>query len=307
MTIRSHDPVRRRVMLQLGATLALGHTTAAPATTLSDIDATAALQQLQQRSGGRLGVQVIDGATNRRIGLHAEQRFAMCSTFKLPLAALVLREAETAGLRLDTVLHYTRDDLVPHTPVTGAHLADGGMRIVDLAEAAQVTSDNLAANLLIAALGGPGAVTARFRAIGDEMMRLDRIEPELNRVPPGDLRDTTTPDAMARTVLRLFSTPSPVLGAVSQQWLRQWMQATQTGAARLRAGLPSHWAVGDKTGTALPPGLAHQHHDVAVIWRAAAAPVVIAAYYEAPVADGPMRAADDAVLAEVGRIVAAWL
>jgi len=59
-------------------------------------------------------------------------------------------------------------------------------------------SDNTAANLLLRTVGGPAAVTAYLRALGDPVTRLDRNEPALNEAKPGDVRDTTTPSALAR-------------------------------------------------------------------------------------------------------------
>jgi beta-lactamase class A len=120
----------------------------------------------------------------------------MCSTFKLPLAALVLRAVDRGQLKLGTRLRYSKADIVSHMPVTEAHLNEGSMSVEALAQAAQVYSDNVAANLLLKQLGGPGAFTAFCRELGDSVTRLDRYEPMLNLSAPGDARDTTTPLAM---------------------------------------------------------------------------------------------------------------
>lgn len=126
----------------------------------------AALAAVEKKVGGRLGVCILDTASGRHVGQHLDERFAMCSTFKLPLAAMVLREADAGRLRLDERLAYTKADLVSNSPITGQHVAEGGMTIVALAEAAQTTSDNLAANLLLTRLGGPAAFTAKLRELG---------------------------------------------------------------------------------------------------------------------------------------------
>jgi beta-lactamase class A len=264
-----------------------------------------ALVELERGAGGRLGVCALDTASGRSIGLRADERFGLCSTFKLLLAAAVLREADAGRWSLATVIPYSADDMVSHAPVTQQHLAAGGMTIGALAEAAQTVSDNVAANLLIARFGGPERVTALFRTIGDPETRLDRYETQLNLVPPGEVRDTTTPRGMATGVANLMT--AAVLSADSRERLRRWMIATETGKRRLRAGLPPDWIAGDKTGTAFSPGMPNKHNDVAVIWPPQRAPIVVAAYYEAPGEFDTMRAEDDAVLAEVGRIVAGWM
>lgn len=267
-------------------------------------DAVAALTALERAAAGRLGLCALDLVAGRRLKYRGSERFALCSTFKLPLAALVLRAAARGDFGLDDVLPYGAADLVPHAPVTGPRVGEGGLPIRTLAEAAQTTSDNVAANLLMRKLGGPAAVTAILRELGDQQTRLDRWEPEMNLVPPGEIRDTTTPAAMADLVARLFD--GHTLADPEATLLRGWMIATTTGQKRLRAGLPADWVAGDKTGTALAKGMANKHNDVAVVWRDERPILVIAAYYEADGAYDRMRSEDDAVLAAAARSVARW-
>ena len=120
------------------------------------------------------------------------------------------------------------------------------MTLAELCAAALTRSDNTAGNLILAALGGPPAVTAFARSIGDPVTRLDRTETALNTALPGDPRDTTTPEAMADD-LRALSL-GDTLAAPSRDRLAAWMADCQTGGAKLRAGLPSGWRVGDKDG-----------------------------------------------------------
>jgi beta-lactamase class A len=261
------------------------------------------------RAGGRLGVFVLDTRTERSIGYRADEPFALCSTFKLPLAAFILREAERGRLTLDQRVPYTQADMVPYAPVTGPNLAQGYMTVGAMAEAAQTTSDNVAANLLLRFIGGPAGFTSIARALGDARTRLDRLEPDLNLGRPGEVRDTTTPQAMANLVAHIM-TANAVLTAPMRDLLFSWMVATTTGAKRIRAGLPSAWPAGDKTGTAIADGMANKYNDVAVAFPRergpGRSPLVIAAYYEAPGQFEEIRDQDQAVLAEVGRIAAAW-
>ena len=112
-------------------------------------DAGAALKALEARAGGRLGVCFLDTRTNRIVGNRLDERFAMCSTFKLALAAMILRDAQHGRVKLDEVVHYSKKDMLSYAPVTSLHVKEG-MTVAALAEAAQVTSDNTAANLLLA-------------------------------------------------------------------------------------------------------------------------------------------------------------
>jgi beta-lactamase class A len=233
-----------------------------------------------------------------------QERFAMCSTFKLLLAGTVLRAADRETLKLDTVVPYNGDDMVSHAPVTSKNLDKGGMTIGALAEAAQKTSDNVAANLLVKLLGGPAAFTQLLRDIDDIDTRLDRYEPEMNAGGvDGDERDTTTPNSMAYTVRNLLL--GDVLKPDARKLLRGWMIDTTTGLKRLRAGFPANWIAGDKTGTALN-GKLGKYNDVAVTWPAGRAPLVVTAYFNVAQTSEDIEDRYQAVLAEVGRIASAW-
>jgi len=275
----------------------------AGARTKIDLDQRA-LADLERKSGGRLGVCILDTATGRSLGHRMDERFAMCSTFKLPLAAAIMREADSGKLSLDTVVPVTKADLVPHAPVVEANLAKGGMTIRALAEAAQKQSDNAAANLLLKQIGGPAGFTQFFRDLGDQVTRADRYEPEMNRWTPGDDRDTTTPAAKAATVAKILT--GDILAPASRDLLIQWMIDTKTGAKRIRAGLPKDWRAGDKTGTGYD-NVCGKVNDIAIAWPPGKKPLIIAAYYNTAGAAVDVSDADQAVLAEVGRIAAAWV
>jgi len=269
-------------------------------------DATAlALASAEKAVGGRLGVCILDTGSGRLVGQRLDERFAMCSTFKLALAAMVLREADAGRLSLDERVVYTKADLLFTSPVTSAHVADGHMTIAALAEAAQTTSDNAAANLLLRRLGGPAAFTERLRAAGDTVTRLDRLEPTLNVVVPGDERDTTSPRAMATLVAKYLTTN--YLSAASRDRLIGWMVATTTGQKRLRAGFPAAWRVGDKTGTMQADETTDKVNDIAIAWPPGRAPIVVTAYYDSARKTGATQAADEAALAAAGRAAAAWI
>jgi len=254
------------------------------------------LNVLEARSGGRLGVSIVDAAGGLRLRHRADERFAMCSTFKVLAAAAVLARVDDGREKLGRRIAYGKSDLVAYSPATAPN-AGTGMTLDALCEAAVTLSDNTAANLILAQLGGPRGLTAYLRSIGDATTRLDRWEPELNTAIPGDPRDTTTPDAMVETLRSLVLRRA--LSPASRARLAGWLVDNKTGDARLRAGLPKGWRVGDKTGTG--PDETGTSNDVAVVWRPDGRPALIAAYLTRATVDGDAR---NAVLAEVGRIAA---
>jgi beta-lactamase class A len=252
----------------------------------------------------RLGVCLLDTITGETAGHRMGEHFAMCSTFKLALVAACLREAERGRLDLDRVLAYTEADMLPWAPATRKHLASGGMSIAALAQAAQELSDGVAANLLVRHLGGPAAVTAKFRDMGDTVTRLDRYEPELGLVLSADLRDTTSPLAMAQLVARI--TTGDLLKPESRERLLLWMQNTTTGHYRLRAGLPAEWRPGNKTGTGRAEGTTNKCNDVAIAFPPGRSPIIIAAYFDSGEYTPQVERRHEAVLADVGRMAAEW-
>ncbi|MHB8286859.1 MAG: serine hydrolase, partial [Caulobacteraceae bacterium] len=158
-----------------------------------------------------------------------------------------------------------------YAPVARAYLVKGSMTVGDMCAAAVEHSDNTCASLLLKRVGGPAAVTTFWRSLGDDVSRLDDPEPILNRTPPGGVRDTTTPRAMAATFAKL--TLGGVLSPASRDTLNGWLIANTTGDDRLRAGLPGAWVKGDKTGN----NGGDAAIDLAVAW-APHAPIVIAAF-----------------------------
>ena len=256
----------------------------------------AAFRQIEARLGGRVGVAALDTGNGKTFAWRANERFAMCSSFKWLLAAAILAWVERGGLALDQILPYSAAALLNHSPVTRAHLREGGMRIGDLCAAAVEESDNGAANLLLKRVGGPAGFTRFLRGLGDAVTRLDRNEPSLNDNLPDDPRDTTTPDAMVRTMRRVLV--DNALKAASREKLLEWMRKSQTGANRLRAGIPANWTEGDKTGT----GARGATVDNAILWPPGRPPILVAAYLSG--SDKPL-AMLEAAHAEIGRMTAA--
>mgnify|MGYP001557720683 CR=1 FL=1 len=257
--------------------------------------AAARLAAIEKESGGRLGVAALDTGNGRLIARRPGERFPLCSTFKFLAAAAVLRLVDMGKVRLDRKTPYGAKDLMSYAPVTKAHVGEGGMSLGDLCAAAIDWSDNTAGNLLLRTVGGPRGFTRYARSLGDHVTRLDRTEPSLNSALPGDARDTTTPRAMLRDMQVLLL--GPALSSPSRRQLEQWLIGDQVGAQRLRAGFPSSWQIGDKTGS----GDNGTANTIAIVWPPDRAPLLVAVYLT-----GATVAADarNAVHAEVARLLA---
>jgi beta-lactamase class A len=263
--LNKFKPSRRQALCTLTAALAFpADAWAAKAKPVGEL-----LAELEKRAGGRLGVCAIDTRFGGVIGHRLDERFALCSTFKLLLAAAVFERADQRKLPLDKLIAYGKADIVANSPACEANLKQGAMSVRLLAEAAQKQSDNTASNLLMKQLGGPAGLTQFFRRHGDNVTRIDRLEPEMNAYKAGDPRDTTSPYAMATLVEKILT--GPVLTPASRALLIEWMIATNTGLKRIRAGLPAGWRAGDKTGTGMPG----KYNDVAIVWPPRQPPLIV--------------------------------
>ncbi len=244
--------------------------------------------------GARFGLFAVETGSGRTIRHDENSRFAMCSTFKAPLAAMVLAEADRGRIDLAGTMPVSRADLVNNSPAVEAALPQGRMSVEAMCAGIVQVSDNAAANLLLSRLGGPAAFTAFVRRCGDAVTRLDRIEPAMNRVGADDLRDTTSAAAMAGLMGALLL--GDILAPASRARLAAWMEGATTGLNRLRAGLPPAWRAGDKTGTA-----GSFNNDIAIAWPPGRPPLLIASYIDAPASD---HAGRNAAHAAAARIVA---
>ena len=254
------------------------------------------LTELEQKHGGRLGVAILNTATGRLIAHRGEERFPLCSTFKFLAVAFVLARVDRKEESLARRITYSTDYLVAHSPITRQYAGHGGLTVGEICEAAMTLSDNTAGNLLLDSFGGPAQLTAYLRSLGDRVTRLDRRETALNEAMPGDPRDTTTPAAMLE-ILRKTVLGTALSGS-SRDQLVAWMVANKTGDARLRAGVPQGWRVGDKTGS----GTHNTTNDIAVIWPPRRAPIIVTTYYAEALASDDER---NAVLSEVARLAIA--
>lgn len=274
-----------------------GTTTASVDSPSTSVTAAPQFADLEARAGARLGVFAVDTGSGRTVGHRENERFPMASTFKGLACGALLREHPLSSGYFDQLIRYPATELVENSPVTSEHV-ESGMTVAQLCEAAITVSDNTAGNQLLKLLDGPAGFTAFLRSIGDDTSRLDRWETELNTAIPGDERDTTTPAALAADYRTLIV--GDTLGTPEREQLTSWLVANKTGDARIRAGLPGDWTIGDKTGSpAYGSAL-----DVAVAWPPGRAPLVIAVL---STKSEPDAKADNVLVADAARAAVAAL
>ena len=232
----------------------------------------ATIAAIEKDSGGRLGVAVYDTQSGARFGWRADERFAMCSTFKFLLAAAVLQRVDRGEETLTREIIVTKQDIIANSSLSEAYVGGEPATVADLCRATMIVSDNAAANLLLPSLGGPAGMTAMLRAMGDPVTRIDRYEPMMNSAIIGDPRDTTSPQAMLDSLDRIVL--GTALSAPSRALITGGLVDNRTGGLRLRAALPKDWRAGDKTGTNADTTA----NDLAILWPPKRAPILVTSY-----------------------------
>jgi beta-lactamase class A len=230
------------------------------------------LEKIESHYHGRLGISAINTKTGETINYRGNERFPMCSTWKLIVVSAVLHKSMSKPNYLEKIIHYKNSDIVSgYSPYTKKNLKTG-MTIIELCKAA-IFSDNTAANLLAKEIGGVQGLNRFSRSIDDKKFRLSRLEPYLNTAYPHDSRDTTTPKAMSKSIVELIF--GNTLGKIQKKLLTTWLKDNPTGSHRISSGIPSNWVSGDKTGTCSYGTT----NDIGIIYPSGSKPIILSVYF----------------------------
>ncbi|UNP77191.1 class A beta-lactamase [Bacillus nitratireducens] len=247
--------------------------------------------KLEKEYDAKLGIYALDTGTNQTVAYHSDDRFAFASTSKSLAVGALLRKNSLETL--DQRIMYTHEDLSNYNPITEKHV-DTGMTLKELADASVRYSDSTAHNLILKQLGGPSEFEKILREMGDTVTTSERFEPELNEVHPGETHDTSTPEAIAKT-LQSF-TLGTALPTEKRELLVDWMKRNTTGDKLIRAGVPKGWEVADKTGA----GSYGTRNDIAIIWPPNKKPIVLAILSNHDKEDAKY---DDKLIADATKVV----
>jgi beta-lactamase class A len=260
--------------------------------------------------------------------VNADERFPMASTFKIAVAGAILANVDAGKLRLDQLVAVAAEDIVASDGIASLAIHPGiSLSVHNLLELMLTLSDNTATDVLTRLAGGPQAATAWVRKQGVEEQRIDRdtagILREFFNLPPGpfnqalqealkqdpqleergnhpnaaydnDVRDTSTPTAMAQLLTKIFN--HQALSVSSTKVLIDIMQRCHTGAGRLMGRMPAGTVIAHKTGT-----IGGTVNDVGVLTLPGGnRQIVIAVFIKA--SDKPMEERER-VIAEIARSV----
>ncbi|MFC4314465.1 class A beta-lactamase [Steroidobacter flavus] len=242
----------------------------------------AEIARVSKPIGGKVGVAAwkLDGK-GEQVLVNAGDRYPMASTFKIAVAGAILAQVDAGKLKLDQLVPVQPNDIVLSDGIATLAIHPGiSLSVHNLLELMLTLSDNTATDVLTRVAGGPQAATAWVRKQGVEDQRIDRDTATLLRafynLPPGpfsevleaamkkdpqleeralhpnpafdkDVRDTSTPTAMAQLLTKIFN--QQTLSASSTKVLIEIMQRCHTGAGRLLGRMPAGTVIAHKTGT----------------------------------------------------------
>jgi beta-lactamase class A len=243
------------------------------------------IARLAPLAGGRVGVAAVHLESGREVFFNRAEPFPMASTYKVPIAVQLLTRVDRGELRLDSLIALTPADLHPGSGTLTELFDDPGviLSLRNLLELMLLISDNSATDVVLRTAGGPAEVTARMRALGLDGIRVDRPTVRLiadwvgvGEIPPAeanarrqfrdvfqqvpdseraaaarrfndDPRDTSTPEAMARLLARIWR--KEILRPETSDLLLDIMLRSTTGVDRIKGLLPPETPVSHKTGT----------------------------------------------------------
>ncbi len=252
-----------------------------------------AIKQAEQQLGAKVGVSVLNANGDSLYGYNSDQRFPLMSTFKTLACAKLLHDNQITKGMMDKTYPVTAEAILDYAPVFKDKVGTE-VSLKDACFATMTTSDNSAANFVLAHIGGAEGVTKFLIDNGDNVTRLDRIEPLLNEATPGDKRDTTTPYAMNETITKLVL--GDALNPASKAQLTEWMKANKVSNGLFRSVLPQGWVIADRSGA----GGYGSRGITAVVWNEQKQPLVISVYLTGTEASIPER---DKEIAKIGNAI----
>jgi len=240
---------------------------------------------IEKKSHGIMGITAIHIEKNKVIKHNSNKRFFMASTIKLPIALAFLHRVDLKKDSLNRMIRMDSHNSVPGSGSLHYLFEKKQIRISlqQILKYALINSDNSASDTLLNMVHGPEYVKKRMAALGFKNILINRSILEMlmdtnhvnhallkknqsvrsweqifNKTPlkekklawqrfEKDKRDTTTPNEMARLLVKLYK--NQALSESSTKILMHIMEQCRTGRSRIRGLLPAHIKVAHKTGT----------------------------------------------------------
>jgi beta-lactamase class A len=261
------------------------------------------VRKISADARGKVAVACSLPGSDLNCDLEAHSHPPMQSIFKFPLAVYALHLVETGKFTLDQPIRFLPSDRI--LPETYSPLQDkypngnADVPLRELLRLAASLSDNVAADIVLRAAGGPGEADAYLKSLGVEGFHLQDGEHGLHADASAQYRNWFEP-AGAVQLLRRISDNSP-LTPEHTQLLLSWLRDSPTGPQRIKAGLPAGTVLMHKTGTSgTKEGVAAATNDMGLIELPDARRLALAVFVTDAKADEATR---EAVIARIAKAV----
>ena len=214
----------------------------------------AAVAKAKAKTGGTLGVVVLDLGTGVNVAHNEDIAFPLASLQTLPLAVAAYAAIDAGTFKPGTLVEIEATDVVDAgSPL--AHDIAGGRRAYDFREliVKMLDGDKTAANAVYRTLGGADAINSGFRALGIDGIvfrtnatgLLDDAASGRSFARGGD--NACTPSALAMLLGGLEN--GQLLSKSSRAALLAALGRVHGGAGRLSAGFPQATDFAHESGT----------------------------------------------------------
>lgn len=251
---------------------------------------------------GKVGVFALLMEDDRAVSFNSNERFAMQSVVKLPVAMIVMQQVEEGKFALDQKIKFTTSDLAnpnQRSPLRDKNPKGGEATVAELIRLSLSESDGTACDVLTRIVGGPAAVQAYIEALGLAGMEMKRSHKEFGKDWEMQYENWATPEAAAQLMVSLWSQKGE--GANGAEHILKDMYDTKTGPNRIKRLLPPGTRVAHKTGTGgTKDGITSATNDVGIITLPSGKHVAIAVFVGDSSADEKTR---EAVIAKVAKAV----
>ena len=271
-----------------------------------DEDLQAKLAEIASAAKGKIGVFALLMEEDRGVSYNGNERFAMQSVVKLPVAMAVMRQVSEGKFTLDQRIKFTTADLAnpgQRSPLRDKNPKGGEATIDELIRLAMVESDGTACDVLTRIAGGPSAIQSYIDSLSIVEMEMKRTHKEFGKSWDMQYENWATPEAAVALLEGLMppaDTGNRNVDPIYQPVYERMIESIP-GQNRIKGQLPPGTVVAHKTGTGgTRDGITSATNDIGIITLPSGKHIAIAVFVGDSPADEKAR---ELVIAQMAKAV----
>ncbi|MFD1770075.1 class A beta-lactamase [Sphingobacterium suaedae] len=253
-----------------------------------------------------VGVSIINPECQDTFYIHGNKHFPMQSVFKFHIATAMLARVDQGVFSLNQIIPIRNEDLTPDiwSPLREKYPSGVKLPLSEIIIYMLSQSDNVACDVLLKLLGGPAEVERYIKSKGISNIGIAINEETMQNNWDLQFQNWTTPKACTKALETFFYNRHQELSETSHAFLWDVMKKTETGANRLKRGVPPGTIVAHKTGfSGTRNGVTEAVHDVGVLFLPSSTPIFITVFVSHSLED---IATNEAIIAKVAQLTYAY-